>query len=70
MTLILDSDSKKDLRMIKEIALKFGMKITETKDNLKSKTPNSVTKKAMRDAETGKVYRSKNMDDLMQYLNS
>jgi antitoxin component of RelBE/YafQ-DinJ toxin-antitoxin module len=34
------------------------------------KTPNKVTLKAMRDAETGKVTKSKNVKDLIAKLNS
>jgi hypothetical protein len=35
-----------------------------------AKTPNKTTLKAMRAAETGKVIKSKNVDDLIKKLNS
>jgi len=53
-TLIINSNSKKDLQMIKEIALKFGMQIEEKLSPKISKNiPNPVTLEAMSDAENG-----------------
>jgi hypothetical protein len=53
-TLIINSNSKKDLQMIKEIALKFGMQIEEKLSPKISKNiPNLATLEAMSDAENG-----------------
>lgn len=53
-TLIINSNSKKDIQMIKEIALKFGMQIEEKPSPKISKNiPNSVTLEAMNEAESG-----------------
>ena len=53
-TLIINSNSKKDLQMIKEIALKFGMTIEEKLSSKISKNnPNAETLEAIREAENG-----------------
>ena len=53
-TLIINSNSKKDIQMIKEIALKFGMQIVQKKTPKISKNiPNIETLEAMHDAESG-----------------
>lgn len=53
-TLIINSNSKKDLQMIKEIALKFGMQIEEKLSPKRSKNiPNPATLEAMNEAESG-----------------
>lgn len=53
-TLIINSNSKKDIQMIKEIALKFGMQIEQKKKPKISKNiPNATTLEAMLEAENG-----------------
>ena len=53
-TLIINSNSKRDIQIIKEIALKFGMQIEQIVTPKKVKNiPNAETLEAMRDAESG-----------------
>lgn len=71
-TLIINSDSKKDLLIIKEIALKFGMKIQtapKVKVKVVKKTPNATTLRAMQAAEnkTG-LTKTKSHKDMMDKL--
>ena len=73
MTLVLDSTSAKKLSLLKELALQLGVKVIETHTVLKKptkKTPNAETQKAIDEAKSGKVYRTKNMTDLMKHLNT
>ena len=37
---------------------------------IEEKTPNAVTQKAIDDAKSGKVYRAKDIHDLLQHLDS
>lgn len=71
-TLIINSNSKKDIQMIKEIALKFGMQIEENLSTKVSKNiPNSVTIEAMNEAESGKNLISvKNKSDFYTKMRS
>ncbi len=71
-TLIINSNSKKDIQLIKEIALKFGMEI---EDKLSSKTskniPNRATLDAMSEAESGtKLISVKNKSDFYEKMRS
>jgi hypothetical protein len=71
-TLIINSNSKKDLQMIKEIALKFGMQIEEKLSPKISKNiPNSATLEAMSDAENGtNLTTIKNKSDFYKKMRS
>jgi len=71
-TLIINSNSKKDIQLIKEIALKFGMQI---EDKLSSKTskniPNETTLEAMNEAKKGtNLISVKNRSDFYEKMRS
>lgn len=71
-TLIINSNSKKDLQIIKEIALKFGMQIVQ-KHALKVSTniPNAETLEAMQEAESGtNLISVKNKSDFYKKMRS
>ena len=71
-TLIINSNSKKDLQLIKEIALKFGMEIEEKLNpKFSKKNPNSVTLEAMIEAESGtNLISVKNKSDFYKKMRS
>jgi hypothetical protein len=71
-TLIINSNSKKDIQIIKEIALKFGMQI-EQKHTAKvnKNVPNAETLEAMQEAESGtKLISVKNKSDFYKKMRS
>jgi hypothetical protein len=71
-TLIINSNSKKDIQIIKEIALKFGMQIEQTHTSKLSKNvPNETTLEAMQEAKSGtKLLSVKNKSDFYKKMRS
>jgi antitoxin component of RelBE/YafQ-DinJ toxin-antitoxin module len=62
-TIIIKSANKAHTKMIVEIARKFKMKAEISTD-----TPNEVTIKAINDAVTGRVHKTKSVKELMEKL--
>lgn len=71
-TLIINSNSKKDIQIIKEIALKFGMQIEQKHaPKLSKNIPNAETLEAMREAESGtNLISVKNKSDFYKKMRS
>ena len=71
-TLIINSNSKKDLQIIKEIALKFGMQIEEKlSSKISENIPNAETLEAMNEAESGtNLINIKNKTDFYKKMRS
>jgi len=68
-TLILNSHSKRDLNIIKEIALKFGITVEEKTSNSSKNIPNKTTIKVMKETDKGKnLTQSLSHQDLMDKL--
>lgn len=71
-TLIINSNSKKDLQIIKEIALKFGMQIVQKHaPKVSTNIPNAETLEAMQEAESGtNLISVKNKSDFYKKMRS